>query len=64
MRKWISDLAAHIGLYVTALAKWLALAVLVGVICGVVGSVFHIGVHEGTLLRERFPWLLFCLPAA
>ena len=55
---WLS----HIGLYIRALAKWLALAVVIGALCGVIGSAFHIGVHEATALRGEHPWLLWCLP--
>ena len=54
----------HCGLYVQALGKWLLLAVVTGVICGVIGSLFHIGVHEATALRDAHPWLLWCLPLA
>lgn len=57
-------LAAHVGLYLGALAKWLALAVFAGGLCGFIGSLFHISVHEATALRGRFPWLLWCLPLA
>lgn len=52
------------GLYLRALLKWLALAAVVGLICGLIGSAFHIGVHEATLLRGAHPWLLWCLPLA
>lgn len=54
----------HCGLYVRALAKWLCLAAVIGVLCGVVGSLFHIGVHQATALRAADPWLLWCLPLA
>ena len=54
----------HAGLYVRAMAKWLAVAMVTGVFCGVVGSLFHIGVERATELREQHPWLLWCLPAA
>ncbi len=58
------DWIVHTGWYARALAKWLALAVVVGVVCGVIGALFHIGVHEASVLRGRFPWLLWCLPLA
>lgn len=64
MTERLRAMGAHVGLYITALTKWLALAVFVGAVCGVIGAVFHTSVHEATLLRERFPWLLLCLPAA
>ena len=55
---WLS----HIGLYIRALAKWLALAAVIGALCGVIGSAFHIGVHHAAELRGAHPWLLWCLP--
>lgn len=54
----------HIGLYLQALVKWLVLALITGGICGAVGAAFHIGIHEAELLRNSFPWLLWCLPLA
>ena len=52
------------ALYVCSLGKWLLLAVAVGLVCGVIGTAFHVGVHEATLLRGERPWLLWCLPLA
>lgn len=57
-------LAAHVGLYVRALTKWMVLAILVGIVCGGVGTAFHVGIDQATALRGRFPWLLACLPLA
>lgn len=48
--------------YARALGKWLLVAVVTGVCCGLVGSAFHIGVHHVTELRAAKPWLLICLP--
>ena len=48
----------HAGLYIRAMAKWLAVALVTGCCCGVVGSLFHIGVELATELREQHPWLL------
>ena len=56
------EFCSHVALYLRALAKWLVLACVTGVCCGVVGALFHIGVHEATALRGRQPWLLWCLP--
>ena len=58
------DWVIHTRLYVEAMVKWLVLAGVTGVICGVIGSAFHIGVEEATGLRELHPWLLWLLPAA
>jgi len=52
----------HTVLYIRAIFKWVLMAVLIGAACGVIGSVFHIGVHHATLLRADHPWLLACLP--
>ena len=52
------------ALYVRSIGKWLVLAVAVGLVCGVIGTAFHMGVHEATLLRGEHPWLLWCLPLA
>ena len=54
----------HVGLYIKAICKWLALAVVIGCCCGVVGTLFHVGVERATELRTANPWLLWCLPAA
>lgn len=54
----------HMELYIGALVKWLSLALITGVFCGVVGAAFHHGVHLATELRGAHPWLLWCLPAA
>ena len=54
----------RVALYIKALAKWLAVAAVIGATCGVIGSAFHIGVHEATTLRGAHPWLLWCLPLA
>lgn len=64
MRKSLKERLAHIWLYLSTLLKWIAFAVVTGIICGVVGSVFHIGVHHATELRMKHPWLLYCLPLA
>ena len=39
------DWVIHTRLYVEAMVKWLVLAGVTGVICGVIGSAFHIGVE-------------------
>ena len=54
----------HTGLYIRAFIKWLLVAAVMGTCCGVVGSLFHIGVYKATALRGEHPWLLWCLPLA
>lgn len=64
IRRVIGAEKKHIGLYFQALVKWLALAAVTGGICGAVGAAFHIGIHTAEVLREAYPWLLWCLPLA
>ena len=52
----------HISLYIIALAKWLCIGGGVGLIGGVVGAAFHIGVERSTELRLMHPWILWLLP--
>ena len=51
-------------LYCRAISKWLLLASVTGVSCGLLGTLFHITVEKVTELRALQPWLLFCLPLA
>ena len=51
-------------LYLKSLFKWAVLSAVVGIICGLIGSAFHIGVEYATGLRMSNPWLLFLLPLA
>ena len=52
----------HIESYIVAVAKWVSVAITTGIFCGIIGSVFHHGVHIATELRAEHPWLLWCLP--
>lgn len=54
----------HIGKYAFALLKWMTVGGLVGGVGGVIGSLFHIGVHQTTMLRLANPWILYLLPVA
>lgn len=44
--------------------QWFFLAIPTGLICGLVGTLFHLAVERVTELRADQPWLLFLLPAA
>ena len=56
------EFAGHIGLYARSMGKWLLMSAIVGLLCGLIGSAFHIGVDKATELRAAQPWLLYCLP--
>ena len=56
--------AAHrAGLYLGALGKWTLLAALIGGLCGVIGTAFHVSVDAVTEFRLTHPWVLWALPA-
>ena len=49
---------------VRALGRWLVLAGLTGLACGLAGAAFSWCVAQVTALRGDFPWLLFGMPLA
>lgn len=49
---------------ILALLRWLALAGLTGIACGLAGAAFTWCVAQATALRGSYPWLLFCMPIA
>ena len=63
MRK-IADLFTHLMLYARAMAKWVILSVVVGLLCGLLGSAFHFGVSRANLIRETHDWVIYLLPVA
>ena len=46
------------------LARWLLLAVPTGLVCGAVGTAFHLAVEHVTEWRGEHVWLLWLLPLA
>ncbi len=52
----------HMNLYAVALLKWMLVGALVGVVGGVAGAAFHLGVDLATSVRLAHPWILFLLP--
>ena len=58
----LKERMAHIGLYVAALLKWMAVGALVGGVGGFVGAAFHLGVSYATAVRQAHPWILYLLP--
>lgn len=52
------------GLYVSWFLRWLVYGSITGVVCGLAGALFHVGVDMATAARERVNWLLFLLPFA
>ena len=48
--------------YAKTLIKWVFFAALLGVIGGIVGSLFHICIEEVTHIRGENPWIIMLLP--
>ncbi len=51
-------------LYAKALGKWLLVSGIAGILCGALGSAFHIGVDMVTDFRTSHTWLIWLLPIA
>ena len=63
--KETTDTYEHrIHYYIIEGFRWLAISLVVGVVCGVVGSLFAQSVTYVTNLRMAHPWLLYFLPIA
>ena len=55
--------AISAGKYFRTFYRWVLLAIVTGLVCGLVGSAFHMTVEYVTDFRARYPWLVFLLPA-
>ena len=51
-------------IYLKALGKWVLVSGIVGVLCGALGTAFHLGVDMATQFRLGHPWLIWFLPVA
>ena len=60
----LRQLLRRAWLYLASLGKWLALAGVIGCLCGLAGSGFYFGVSGAAQLRLAHPWLLWGLPLA
>ena len=58
------EYVAHVTLYARTLVRWLVVSGSIGVLCGLLGSAFHIGIEKATALRASHPRVLFTLPVA
>lgn len=58
----LKERVAHIGQYAVTLLKWMVLGGVIGLVGGVIGSLFHIGVDTATQARLAHPWVLYLMP--
>ena len=48
--------------YIVAFLKWIVIATIIGIIGGIIGSLFHISVDYATELRIHNSWIILLLP--
>lgn len=56
--------AIYAGKYFRTFYRWLFVACLIGAVCGLVGSLFHIAVDWATSYRGGHGWLIYLMPLA
>ncbi len=54
--------AISVGKYFRTFYRWVLLSVVTGLMCGLVGSAFHLTVDFATSFRAQHQWLVFLLP--
>lgn len=64
MNRQQMSFAAYLKIYLTYLVKWIVLAAIIGIPCGLIGALFYNGIAFATGLRAEHPWLLYLMPAA
>ena len=60
----IRETAHDGGVYLRMLIKWSLLAVAAGIICGLLGTLFHYCVDAATHCFQIYGWLLYLLPVS
>ena len=58
----LKERVAHIGQYAVTLLKWMVLGGVIGLVGGIIGSLFHIGVDTATQMRLAHSWVLYLMP--
>ena len=57
-----NKLLSDVLLYIKAFLKWLCLGLIIGIVCGTIGSLFAFTIHYVTELRLQHKWLILLLP--
>ena len=60
----IRESAADGSVYVRMFVKWSLLAIVAGIVCGLLGTLFHYCVDFATETYQNFDWLLYLLPVS
>ena len=61
--RFLKEKSSHLLIYVRALSKWVLVSGIVGILCGLLGSAFHLGVDAVTAWRTGHHGFLWMLPA-
>ena len=64
MKETIKSGAGYWRAFTLSLLKWLVFSVVVGIVVGAIGAVFHMAIDYGSELRGEFGWILYFLPLA
>lgn len=60
---WITRIKIkRIGVYALVFVKWLVIAGITGILGGLIGTIFNMGISYATRLHQEFPNLLFLMP--
>ena len=54
----------YVKQYVKLILRWSLIAIVIGIICGIVGALFYNGVLYANIFRKKHDWLLYLLPFA
>ena len=62
MKKIRKLIGEEIHDYLEESLKWVVMSLLIGIPCGLLGTLFHHSLRKANALRAAHPWLLFTLP--
>ena len=62
MKKIRKLIGEEIHDYLEESLKWVIMSLLIGIPCGLLGTLFHHSLRKANALRAAHPWLLFTLP--
>lgn len=62
MNHILRDKIKHKFFYALASVKWVVFSILVGIVVGLCGTAFSVGLAKVTSIRLQHPWLIYLLP--
>lgn len=64
MKEFIHEEIKKPLLFVNTFIKWLIISLIIGIICGFIGTLFHHSLIKANLIRMKYEWILYALPFA